>query len=134
MIPYLRRLIRLLWLIQAGIGGIAGLAIGDACISTRCTRLEPPSRGTLMRVEVFVLGIRVSDETGIVASPEDGPVSEPGAITLTQEAWVYGLPLLGGVATAFGAVRITRLLLRLSAELADPQSADQNVTQGSPNE
>jgi hypothetical protein len=87
-----------------------------------------------MRVEVFVFGVRVSDETGIVWCPEGEPIPEPRALGLTQDVWVYGLPLLAGTATGLAAIGITLSLIRLTEESRDTPRAGQDAKQGSPNE
>jgi hypothetical protein len=80
-------------MVQVALGGIAGLTVGDACVTTRCTLLEPPHRSTPARVEVRVLGMRVSEETGYVIRDEDGEVAGL-SLSFEQQAWISGFPLV----------------------------------------
>src|SRR5262249_11055533 len=68
-------------------------------------------RGTLVRVEVRVLGVRVSEETGFVRMPADGP-SCVRFVNLTQVAWVYGIPAAGAVAGLLAALGSAALLVK----------------------
>jgi len=92
-------------------------------------------RGALWRVEVYFLGIRVSDDTGLVTNYEDGPENVPRAVTRTQQLWVYGVPALAGVLMAVVALKVARSLVRLSKEQRDllgeqlpqPENAERDV-------
>jgi hypothetical protein len=85
-----RRTSAVLWTALAALGGIGGFAVGDACVSTRCTVLQN-SYPLKERVEVRVLGMAVSDETGFA------PRQWIPAVSGEQAAWVYG-PLAVGAA------------------------------------
>jgi hypothetical protein len=98
-------------MVQAVLGGIAGVAAGDSSVTTRCTVLEPPGRGTRVRVEVRVLGVLVSEEIGFVRIPEDGP-SSVRHLNLEQAAWAYGIPAAGAVAGLLAALGSATLLVR----------------------
>ena len=51
----------LLWTMLGGLGCIAGFAVGDACVTTRCTLVQgfPGGGPHRVRVEVDVLGARL---------------------------------------------------------------------------
>jgi hypothetical protein len=132
VLPPRRRNGGLLWTALAVLGGIAGFGVGDACVVTRCTPLPAPRIAGVpqrfegggrvlerVRVEVDVLGVRVSDETGFAPIPREG-LSLVRAVSLAQAAWVYG-PLAAGAAAgaAAGLVAawgIARLLVRQPGE------------------
>jgi hypothetical protein len=99
------------WTAQALLGAIAGFLVGDAAVATRCTLLAEEGRGTPVRVEVFVLGVRVSEETGTVRIPDDGP-SSLRALSAAQAAWVYGTPAAGAVAGIIAALGLAASLVR----------------------
>jgi hypothetical protein len=121
-----------------GFGFVAGFAVADACVTTRCTLgwVRAPdnivlslgeqgflnSRRDLVRVEVNVLGKRVSDWTGVATvaishTPSDGTwVEEVRAGLPAEAAWVFGPVAAGaGAGAATGLVVgwvIARLLAR----------------------
>ena len=101
-----------LWTAQAFLGAVAGFAIGDATVETRCVLLEPPSRGTLATVEVRILGVCVSKETDIAHLNEDEPSdgSTIRYVSVGQAAWVYGPPVLGAVVGSCAALLIGAFL------------------------
>ena len=104
----------LLWTVQAFLGAVAGFAIGDSIVATRCVLLEPPSRGTLATVEVRILGVCVSKETGIAHLYEDEPSdgSTIRYVSVGQAAWVYGLPAMGAAIGLCSALVIGLLLCK----------------------
>jgi hypothetical protein len=87
----------------AAAGGIAGFAAGDACVATHTTLLQsfPGGGPQRVRVEVDVLGARVSDEIGFARVPWEG-LSLVRAVSAAQAAWVYG-PLAAGWAAGAAA-------------------------------
>lgn len=125
VIPPRRRNGVLLWTALAAFGGIAGFALGDACVTTRCTLLEGqrvPGGPVRVRVEVDVLGVRVSDETGLAPLPPWARPDDLGirAVSPAQAAWRYGPPAAGAaVGVAAGllvALGVARLWRRQSGE------------------
>ncbi len=113
--PARRESVALLWTAQALLGGIAGFTVGAACVTTRCTVLGPEARKDTLRVEVFLLGMQVSDETGNAI----GAVGDPTSVrflSLRQAAWVYGPAAVGAVAGLLAALGIATSLLRRSGE------------------
>jgi hypothetical protein len=116
----------LLWTALTALGGIAGFGVGDACVTTRSTLLDGFPGGKegfrgRVRVEIKVLGVPVSDETGFALLPRvfqrDWQVnsgSSVRAVSLTQAAWLYGPPAAGAiagiVAGLFLSLRITRIV------------------------
>jgi hypothetical protein len=127
-----RRRTLLLWTALAALGGIAGFGVGDACVTTRSTLLDGFPGGKedfrgRVRVEMHVLGVRVSDETGFALIPrvfgkdwQVNPGSSVRAASLTQAAWLYGPPAAGAIAGIVAglilSLRIARLLVRQSGE------------------
>jgi hypothetical protein len=106
MIPTLppqRRAGVLLRTALAAAGGIAGFAAGDAFVATHTALLQsfPGGGPQPVRVEVDVLGARVSDETGFARVPWEG-LSLVRAVSAAQAAWVYG-PLAAGTAAGAAA-------------------------------
>jgi hypothetical protein len=128
MIPVLpprRRTGVLLCTALAGLGGIAGFVLGDACVTTRYTLLQGqrvPGGPVRVRVEVDVLGVSVSDETGLAPIPLRAKLEDLGvrSVSPAQVAWGYGPPSTGSaagvVAGLIVAWGITRLLIRQSGE------------------
>jgi hypothetical protein len=139
VVPPRKKTAALLWAALVGLGCIAGFAVGDACVTTRCTLVpvvpvgDPPrwvfqgdpSRGnTQVRVEVYVLGKRVSDEVGGAGAtrvtPRTRREAEKGltreeevrrelrylryvrSVSPAQDAWVYR-PLAAGAAAGAAA-------------------------------
>jgi hypothetical protein len=103
-----------LWLAQAFPGAIAGFALGNGIVETKCTLLEPHSRGTMASVEVRILGVLVSKENGIAHLFEDEQVdgSTIRYVSARQAVWVYAPPLLGAVVGVCAAVIIATSLCR----------------------
>jgi hypothetical protein len=125
VIPPRRRNGVLLWTALPALGGIAGFVLGDACVTTRYTLLEGqrvPGGPVRVRVEVDVLGVRVSDETGFAPIPLRAKPDDLGirAVSSAQVAWGYGPPAIGAaagvVAGLIVARGITRWLRRQSGE------------------
>jgi hypothetical protein len=87
----------------AGLGCMAGFALGDACVTTHATLIKgfPGGGPHQVRVEVDVLGKRVSDVTGLATIPREG-LSLVRAVSAAQAAWVYG-PLAAGAAAGAAA-------------------------------
>ena len=115
VLPPRRRTGALVCTALAGLGGIAGFGVAEACVRTRCTLIQgfPGGGPQEVRVEVDVLGVRVSDETGFAPIPREG-LSLVRAVSLAQAAWVYG-PLATGAAVGFVAAwGVARLLVRPS--------------------
>jgi hypothetical protein len=118
----------LLWTAQALLGAIAGFAMGDACIRTRYMLLDPERTvgdAIRVRLEVYLLGLPVSEENGLAHVRERGPSSvrfidefprppslagESPVLALTQPAWVYGTPAVGAAAGLLAALAIALLL------------------------
>jgi hypothetical protein len=103
-----------LWTAQALLGAIAGFVVGDAGLATRCTILAEEGRGTPVIVEVFILGVRVSEETGMVGVPDAG-TSSIRSLSSAQAAWVHGTPAAGAVAGIIAALGMATLLVRQPA-------------------
>jgi hypothetical protein len=99
------------WTAQALLGAMAGFVLGDAAVATRCTILAEEGRGTPVLVEVYVLGVRVSEETGMVGVPDIG-TSSIRSLSSAQAAWVQGTPAAGAVAGIIAALGIAALLVR----------------------
>lgn len=132
VVPH-RRLTMLLWTALAAGGGIAGFCVGETCVTTFSTLLDGFPGGKdgfrgRVRVEINVLGVSVSDETGFAIIPrvfsgdwQDNPGSSVRAVSLTQAAWLYGPPAAGAtagmVAGLFLSWRISRLRARQSDEI-----------------
>src|SRR5262249_37675138 len=100
-----------LWAAQALLGAIPGFLVGDAAVATRCTLLGDEGRGPPVQVEVYVLGVRVSEATGTVRIPDDGP-SALRALSPAQSAWVYGTPAVGAIVGILTALGIAASLAR----------------------
>lgn len=113
IVPSDKKTAVILWTMLTGFGCIAGFAVGDACVTTRCTLIQsfPGSRPQLLQVKVDVLGARVSDVSAFATVPRGG-LSLVRAVSPAQALWVYG-PLTAGAALGFatGWV-IARLLVR----------------------
>jgi hypothetical protein len=106
----------LLWAAQAILGGIAGYAAGGACGTTRSTALEPPGgRFARVRVEVYVLGVRVSDETRPAEIPDGGPAAVR-SLSLAQDVWLSVPPAAGAAAGIVAALGLAAALLRRSGK------------------
>jgi hypothetical protein len=111
----------LLCTMLGGLGCIAGFAAGDACVRTRCTLVQgfPGGGPHRVRVEVDVLGERVSDVTGFATIPREG-LSLVRAVSPVQAAWVYGPLAVGAAAGAAAGLVvgwvIATLLVRQSGE------------------
>ena len=115
VLPPRRTTSPLLWMAQALLGGIAGFAVGDLFVQTRCNLLEPPGGGfTRVSVEVYVLGMRVSDETGFVNI--DNGLPSVRVLTGVQAAWVYGTQAVVAAAGVMAALAIAAALVRQSTE------------------
>jgi hypothetical protein len=110
VVPPRWRAAALLAVALAGLGGIGGFAAGDACVTTRSTLVQgfPGGAPQRVRVEVEVLGERVSDETGFAFVPREG-VELVRAVTLEQAVWVYG-PLVIGAAAGVVAGAVVGLV------------------------
>jgi hypothetical protein len=114
VLPPRRRPVALAYTALGGLGAIAGFGLAESCVRTHCTLIQgfPGGGPQEVRVEVDVLGLRVSDETGFAPIPGEG-LSSVRAVSLSQAAWVYG-PLAAGVAggavvgsvTAWGIARL----------------------------
>jgi hypothetical protein len=131
VLPPRRRNGVLLWTALAAFGGIAGFALGDAGVTTRCTLLEGqrvPGGPVRVRVEVDVLGVRVSDETGLARLPPGARPDDLGirSVSPAQAAWRYGPPAAGAaVGVAAGllvALGVARWWRRQSGEGAHAKS------------
>jgi hypothetical protein len=126
VLPPSHRRTTLLWSGQALLGGIAGYNIGGACVMTRCQVFEPPGRELRAHVEVYVLGVRVSDEVGPVdlRDPADHSVAIR-AISAAQDAWVYGVSVAGAIAGIVAALGIAAALVKPPGEpaRAEPPAA-----------
>jgi hypothetical protein len=113
VLPPPRRIGALVGIALAALGGIAGFATGDACVETHATRLHSiPGNVQEVRVEVDVLGRRVSDEVGFAPIPREG-LSLVRAVSLRQVAWVFGPPVLGAGVGLLAAWGVARSLARL---------------------
>jgi hypothetical protein len=117
VLPTRRTAVALLWTAQALLGATAGLGVGAACVATRCTPLGDEGRGPPVRVEVYVLGVRVSEETGAVRVPPDG-TSAIRALSFAQDAWVYGPQAAGALAGIIAAWGVAAGLIKRSGALA----------------
>src|SRR5262245_7696777 len=113
VLPPSRRIRALVGIALAAIGSIAGFAAGEACVVTHATRLHSiPGSVQEVRVEVDILGRRVSDETGFAPIPREG-IALVRAVSVKQMAWVFGPPVLGAGAGLAAAWGIARSLARL---------------------
>lgn len=104
-VPARRRAGAVRWTALAALGGIAGFAAGDACVTTRATLIQsmPGGDPCRVRVQVEVLGTRLSDETGWARIPREG-LALVRSVSPAQAAWVYGPLALGAaVGGALGA-------------------------------
>lgn len=110
IVPERRRKGLLAGMLLAALCGLGGLAAGDACVTTHTTLLQgfPGGYPSHVRVEIQVLGRKVSDETGFAQLPREG-LDGVCIVSLKQAAWVFGLPLLGtgaGLAATWATARI----------------------------
>ena len=121
ILPAPRSITALLLAALAFLGGLTGAAIGDSCVRTTCMHLEPLGRATRVRVEVFVFGTRVSEETAVVRIPDEGP-SAIRALTSEQQAWVYGLPAGGAILGVIGILALAVWRSRRRREDVPPES------------
>jgi hypothetical protein len=113
LLPPARRMGALVGIALAAIASIAGFATGDACVTTHATHLRSiPGSVQEVRVEIDILGRRVSDEVGFAPMPREG-ISFVRAASVKQAAWVFGPPVLGAGAGLVGAWGIARSLARL---------------------
>jgi hypothetical protein len=126
VLPTRRTSVALLWTTQALLGAIAGLAVGAACVTTHSTPLANEGKGTPVLVEVYVLGVRVSQETKAVLIPAEGAAAIR-SLSLAQDAWLHGLPAAGAVlgviaawALAVGLVKRSREEVAKSLDVVDP--------------
>jgi hypothetical protein len=112
----------------AGLGAIAGFAVGDACVTTRCTILQN-AYPLQERVEVDVLGKRVSDETGFAPRQWIPAVSGP------QATWVYGPLAVGaGVGAVVGLIAAWSIARRLVGPAVDAVHAGSHADAAGPDE
>ena len=115
ILPPSRRIGALVGIALTAIGSIAGFAASEACVATHATLLRSiPGSTQEVRVEVDILGRRVSDETGYAQVPREG-ISFVRAASVKQAAWVFGPPVLGAGAGLVGAWGIARSLARVRA-------------------
>lgn len=113
ILPPPRRIGALVGIALAAIFGIAGFAAGDACVETHATHLHSiPGNVQEVRVEVDVLGRRVSDEVGFAPIPREG-LSLVRAASVGQMVWVFGPPIVGAGAGLFVAWTVAKSLARL---------------------
>jgi hypothetical protein len=118
VLPTRRTAVALLWTAQALLGAIAGLAVGAACVTTHSFPLPDEGRGTPVMVEVYLLGVRVSEETRSVLIPAEG-VSAIRSLSFAQDAWLNGVPAAGAVVGLIAAWAIAAgLVKRSGAEVA----------------
>lgn len=105
-----RNVVALLWTTQAVLGGVAGFGVGEAVVTIRRQPVDEFG-GNHVWVEVSVLGVSVSQETGWVKDREGGPYldSFPKPV---QAVWVFGVPTVGGVAGVLAALGVAVLLVR----------------------
>src|SRR5207302_6759889 len=100
-------------------------ALGAAGVTTHSTLLQsfPGGGPQKLRVEVEVLGVRVSDETGFAPMPREGP-SAVRAVSPDQAVWVYGPPAAVATVGIFAALAVVRLLVSTAAACrSDPLPA-----------
>src|SRR6516162_7752968 len=115
VLPLRRRTSPLLWTALGGLGVIAGLAVGDLLVATHCQQLGPPEHANVsqVRVEIYVLGFRVSEETGMAPIPDEGP----GAIrflSIGQALIVYATQIGFAASGLFAALGIGAKLVEES--------------------
>ena len=115
VLPLRRRTSPLLWTALGGLGVIAGLAVGDLLVATHCQQLGPPEHANVaqVRVEMYVLGLRVSEETGMAPIPDEGP----GAIrflSIGQALVVYATQIGFAASGLFAALAIGAKLVEES--------------------
>jgi hypothetical protein len=115
VLPTRRTSVALLWTAQALLGAVAGLAVGAACVTTRSFPLADEGKGTPVLVEVYVLGMRVSQETRAVLIPAEGAAAIR-SLSFAQDAWLYGLPAAGAVLGVIAAWAIAAGLAKRSGE------------------
>jgi hypothetical protein len=112
ILPPQRQIGALVGIALAAIGSIAGFAAGDVCVETHATHLHSiPGNVQEVRVEVDVLGRRVSDEVGFAPIPREG-LALVRAVSLRQVAWVFGPPVLGAGAGLLVASGLAKSLTR----------------------
>jgi hypothetical protein len=114
VLPTRRKTSPLLWTALALFGGIAGCAVGSFFVTTHCQPLEPPGGQALtqVRVKVYLLGMPVSEETGLAAI-DGSPVR---FLSFAQGAWVYGTQIFGAAAGLFAALAIAARLVGQATE------------------
>jgi hypothetical protein len=117
LLPPRRRTNPLLWAALGALGVIAGWAIGDLMVATRSRQLAPPEHANVaqVRVEIWVLGMPVSEETGLVPVPDAGP----GAIrflTLGQAVLLYTTRIAFAAGGLWVALACTARLIRQAAQ------------------
>jgi hypothetical protein len=117
LLPLRRRTSPLLWTALGGLGVIAGLAVGDLLVATHCQQLAPPEHANVsqVRVQIYVLGLRVSEQTGMAPVPDEGP----GAIrflSIGQALIVYATQIAFAAGGLFAALAMAHRLVKQATE------------------
>ena len=116
LLPPRRRTSPLLWTALGALGVIAGAAVSDLVIASRCQLLEPPGgRVSQVRVEIFLMGLPISEASGLAPIPDDGPGSIR-FLTLGQALLIFTTQFVFAAGGLYVALAIGARLVRQATE------------------
>jgi hypothetical protein len=116
LLPPRRRTSPLLWTALGGLGVIAGVAVSDLVVASRCQLLEPPgARVSQVRVEIYLLGLPISEASGLAQIPDDGPGSIR-FLTLGQALLIFTTQFVFAAGGIYVALAIGAKLVKQATE------------------
>jgi len=116
LLPPRQRTSPLLWTALGGLGVIAGVAVSDLVVASRCQLLEPPgARVSQVRVEIYLLGLPISEASGLAQIPDDGPGSIR-FLTLGQALLIFTTQFVFAAGGLYVALAIGARLVKQATE------------------